>query len=292
MHSDTRPPEIRRTVYYSPRRAARQRRQRRRRILMLTGAAALCLCACASLAGLIVSGLRNVEKLPAAAAPESMADKPAAVEDNTLRIAVDAGHGGSDIGAQGVVNESEMTEATARALIELLEEDERFSVVLCRDWDVRSTPTERGQEAARQGADLLLSIHGNSWEGSGQDVHGFECYPCVPGTAQYEESMRFAQLICDEISAAGGTLRGNGGIRYIYFDEDDNRTILEKGDETVTGMPTFSILEHAGCPAVLAEQCFVTSAADVDLFGDADGVQLAAQCYYNAICAWADGLTA
>ena len=292
MHSDTRPPEIRRTVYYSPRRAARQRRQRRRRILMLTGAAALCLCACASLAGLIVSGLRNVEKLPAAAAPESMADKPAAVEDNTLRIAVDAGHGGSDIGAIGVVKESEMTEATARALIELLEADERFSVVLCRDWDVRSTPTERGQGAARQGADLLLSIHGNSWEGSGQDVHGFECYPCVPGTAQYEESMRFAQLICDEISAAGGTLRGNGGIRYIYFDEDDNRTILEKGDETVTGMPTFSILEHAGCPAVLAEQCFVTSAADVNLFGDADGVQLAAQCYYNAICAWADGLTA
>ena len=292
MHSDTRPPEIRRTVYYSPRRAARQRRQRRRRILMLTGAAALCLCACASLAGLIVSGLRNVEKLPAAAAPESMADKPAAVEDNTLRIAVDAGHGGSDIGAIGVVKEAEMTEATARALIELREADERFSVVLCRDWDVRSTPTERGQEAARQGADLLLSIHGNSWEGSGQDVHGFECYPCVPGTAQYEESMRFAQLICDEISAAGGTLRGNGGIRYIYFDEDDNRTILEKGDETVTGMPTFSILEHAGCPAVLAEQCFVTSAADVDLFGDADGVQLAAQCYYNAICAWADGLTA
>ena len=292
MHSDTRPPEIRRTVYYSPRRAARQRRQRRRRILMLTGAAALCLCACASLAGLIVSGLRNVEKLPAAAAPESMADKPAAVEGNTLLIAVDAGHGGSDIGAIGVVKEAEMTEATARALIELLEADERFSVVLCRDWDVRSTPTERGQEAARQGADLLLSIHGNSWEGSGQDVHGFECYPCVPGTAQYEESMRFAQLICDEISAAGGTLRGNGGIRYIYFDEDDNRTILEKGDETVTGMPTFSILEHAGCPAVLAEQCFVTSAADVDLFGDADGVQLAAQCYYNAICAWADGLTA
>ena len=165
-------------------------------------------------------------------------------------------------------------------------------MVLCRDWDVRSTPTERGQEAARQGADLLLSIHGNSWEGSGQDVHGFECYPCVPGTAQYEESMRFAQLICNEISAAGGTLRGNGGIRYIYFDEKDNRIIKEKGDEAATGMSTFSILENAGCPAVLAEQCFVTSAADVDLFGDEDGVRLAAQCYYKAICAWADGLSA
>ena len=125
MNSDTRSPEVRRTVYYSPRRAARRRKLRRRRILVFTAAAALCLWACTSLAGLIVSGLHAAEKLPAAAAPESIADKPAPVEDNTLRIAVDAGHGGSDIGAQGVVNESEMTEATARALIELLEEDER-----------------------------------------------------------------------------------------------------------------------------------------------------------------------
>lgn len=291
MNHTSQPPEIRRTVYYSPRRAARQRALRRR-ILVLVGAAALCLWACTALAGLIVSGLHAAEKLPVAAAPESIPDEPAAADDGVLRIAVDAGHGGSDIGAEGVVKESEMTEATARALIDLLEADERFSVVLCRDWDVRSTPTERGQEAARQGADLLLSIHGNSWEGNNQDVRGFECYPCVPGTEYYEESMRFAQLVCDEISAAGGSLRGNGGIRYIYFDENDERLIREKGDEAVTGMPTFSILENAGCPAVLAEQCFVTSAADVDLFGDEDGVRLAAQCYYNAICAWADGLAA
>lgn len=275
-------------VYYSPRRAARRQAMRRRYILVLAGAAVLCLWACFGLAGLIAAGLHREPDVPAVV-PVQTVDEPAP-EDNTLRIAVDAGHGGSDIGAEGVVKEAEMTEATARALIELLEADDRFTVVLCRDWSVRSTPTERGEEAARQGADLLLSIHGNSWEGSSQDVHGFESYPCVPGSAYYEESMRFAQLVCQEISAAGGTLRGNGGIRYIYFDEDDDRIIREQGDETVTGMPTFSILEHAGCPALLVEQCFVTSATDVALFGDEDGVQLAAQCYYNAICAWADGL--
>lgn len=279
------------TIYYSPRRAARRRARQRRRILLLAGAAGLCLLACVGLAGAIASGLHNAEDLPAAGVPLAENEDEFPPEDNTLHIAVDAGHGGSDIGAEGVVKEAEMTEATARALIDLLEADDRFTVVLCRDWSVRSTPTERGQEAARQGADLLLSIHGNSWEGK-QEVQGFECYPCVPGSAYYEESMRFAQLICDEIAAAGGSLRGNGGIRYIYFDENDNRTIREKGDETVTDMPTFSILENAGCPAVLAEQCFVTSAADVDLFGDADGVQLAAQCYYNAICAWAESLAA
>ena len=280
-----------RTVYYSPRRAARRRASRRRRILLLAGAAALCLWACTFLAGLIASGLHAGGDLPAAALPASSeADKlPAAEEDDRLRIAVDAGHGGSDIGAKGVVEEAEMTEATARALIGLLEADDRFAVVLCRDWSVRSTPTERGQEADRQGADLLLSIHGNSWEGSRQDVRGFECYPCVPGTQFHEESLRFAQLIGSEIAAAGGELRGDGGIRYIYFDENDERIIRETGSGPLD-MPTFSILEYAGCPAVLAEQCFVTSAADVDLFGDEDGVERAAQCYYNAICAWAEGL--
>lgn len=280
-----------RTVYYSPRRAARRRAIRRRRILVLTGAAALCLWACTSLAGMIVSGIHTAETLPADALPlgGKVDEPPASAGDDRLRIAVDAGHGGTDTGAEGVVTEAEMTEATARALIELLEADDRFTVVLCRDWSEKSTPTGRGQEAARQGADLLLSIHGNSWEGSGQDVRGFECYPCVPGTQFHEESLRFARLIGGEIAAAGGELRGDGGIRYIYFDENNERIIRETGSDPLE-MPTFSILENAGCPAVLAEQCFVTSAADVDKFGDEDGVKRAAQCYYNAICAWADGL--
>jgi hypothetical protein len=36
----------------------------------------------------------------------------------------------------------------------------------------------------------------------------------------------------------------------------------------------------------LAEQCFLTSETDVDQFGDEDGCALAAQVYYQAICAY------
>ena len=80
----------RRTVYYSPRRSARRRSRTLRRVLLLAGAGALCLWACFSLAALIADGPPQESDLPAAA-PVQTVDEPAPEEDNTLRIAVDAG---------------------------------------------------------------------------------------------------------------------------------------------------------------------------------------------------------
>ena len=38
------------------------------------------------------------------------------------------------------------------------------------------------------------------------------------------------------------------------------------------------------CPAVLAEQCFITNQADVEAFGTEEGCKKAAAAYYRAIC--------
>ena len=198
-------------------------------------------------------------------------------------IAVDAGHGGSDPGAAGVVVEREMTAATAEALLAWLRADPNYIPVATRDgYDVTATPTERVERANSQRPDLLLSIHGNS---AASGARGFECYPITPGRTWHRESVYFARLLADGMAAAGSELRGVRGVRYIYY-ENGQKVLAEENDLRVREEETFTILEKASCPAVLAEQCFVTSAEDVELFGDADGCALAARVYYQAICAY------
>lgn len=206
------------------------------------------------------------------------------IGDPPYRIAVDAGHGGSDPGATGLVEECEMTARTAQLLTELLEADENYIPLQTRaDYDTTATAKERVSSANEQGADLILSIHGNS---AASEAAGFECYPVTPGRTWHDESMYFAKLLAAGMKQAGASLRGRGGVRYIYYNEKDEKQLVEITDNSVHTEVTFAILEYAECPSVLAEQCFLTSETDVDQFGDEDGCALAAQVYYQAICAY------
>ncbi len=225
---------------------------------------------------------------PAASAPttgEPDEDFRPEVGDPPYTIAVDAGHGGTDPGATGVVVEREMTAATADALLAWLEADPNYLPVTTREnYEVTATPAERVERSNSQNPDLLLSIHGNS-AAAGSTASGFECYPITPGRSWHRESVYFARLLAAGMANAGSSLRGVDGVRYIYY-VNGERSLTESNDIRVRDEDTFTILEQSECPAVLAEQCFVTSAEDVDRFGDADGCQLAARVYYEAICAY------
>ncbi len=202
-------------------------------------------------------------------------------------IGLDAGHGGTDPGAVGIVTESEMTEATVQALQALLEADDRFTVVLCREMgETVERPSQRAIRGNELGADLLLSIHGNS-DSTGEG-YGFECYPITPGNELADPSRELAGCLASAFEAAGARLRGDQGIRYAYYEGEnsDVKVIREGSDMTVYDTPTFGFLEYAQAPAVLAEQCFVTNGSDVALFGCGEGIQRAARCYYEAICAF------
>lgn len=201
------------------------------------------------------------------------------------RIAVDAGHGGADPGARGVVTESEMTAATAQALYALLEADPNFIPLQTREsYDVTAKPAERAAAANALSPDLLLSIHGNSAP-EGSDAAGFECYPAVPGRRWHQESYYFARQLAKAMQAAGAALRGRGGIRYIYY-LGETKQLVESNHKEVREERSFTILEDVNCPAVLAEQCFVTSETDTAQFGSAEGCQRTARAYYEAICAY------
>ena len=208
------------------------------------------------------------------------------VGDPPYRVAIDAGHGGSDPGARGVVEEKQITAATAAALLQWLEQDPNYIPLQTREsFDETATPAQRAAAASAQNPQLLLSIHGNS-AANGSTASGFECYPAVPGRTWHQESFYFARLLAGGMQSIGAKLRGRGGVRYIYYLENDQKQLVENTYTQVRNERSFTLLEDVDCPAVLAEQCFVTNAEDVERFGSEEGCKTVARIYYEAICAY------
>lgn len=199
-------------------------------------------------------------------------------------VALDAGHGGADTGANGLVNEIGMCESTIDRLYALLDADANYTPVRTRPSAESRSTTARAQSAIAARASLLLSIHGN-YDSNSHQSHGFECFPAPPGRRYAEESMRFAQCIAQGMGEAGHRLRGETGIRFAYYDGKAKR-IVDSTDTKVRTQKSFGVLEKPLCPAVLAEQCFVSNASDVGTWASPEGCTRAARIYYEAICAY------
>ena len=147
-------------------------------------------------------------------------------------------------------------------------------------------PSRRAARARAAGAQLLLSIHLNYDADS--RVSGFECCPATPQLPTNADSLRFARLVADKFSTMGMGLRGIDGVRYIYFDDNDNRYIRESNDTTALSDPTFTVVQKCGCPAVLVEEGFITNADDVALVATDAACEAAAQAYYECILTYFD----
>lgn len=237
----------------------------------------------------------------AAAPAEDPADAPAApgqaaavppVEDGRVVVAVDPGHGGvnPNIGAEDLGSEAnglrevDITYATAQALADLLEADGRFAPLLTADGSAYVKPSARGAAAKAAGAQLLVSIHLN-YDASAEPS-GFECYAAPPALATNADSVRFGELLVEAFGQLGLRIRGNTGVRYLYYDANDNKVILESTDTTPRSDPTFTVLSSCGCPAVLCEEGFISNAGDMALLAGDDGCRQAAERYYQCICAY------
>ncbi|WP_424121458.1 N-acetylmuramoyl-L-alanine amidase AmiB [Rouxiella badensis] len=84
--------------------------------------------------------------------------------DNQVIVAIDAGHGGQDPGAQGVggLKEKNVTIAIARKLQAEMARDPMFKPVLTRDGDYFISVMGRSDVARKKGANLLVSIHADA----------------------------------------------------------------------------------------------------------------------------------
>lgn len=210
-------------------------------------------------------------------------------DSQRIRIAIDPGHGGLDVGAIGIVNEAEINERTAKALFELLDADSRFKPIYTRKFksDVKYSLADRIELANRKKAKILLSIHANSNES--KRTRGFECYASPPGRKNHEESVRLAGIIAQKMGEAGHVLRGENGVRFMYYVKTkDNKERLEIKESSYTNVDRtdagMAMVENPDCPSVLVEQCFVTNKEDYDAWGSEEGSIRAAKVYYDSVC--------
>lgn len=197
-------------------------------------------------------------------------------------IAIDPGHGGMDTGAQSIVEEYQVIDATADYLYDLLAADENFVPVLTRT-DTDPDSSRRADLVNSAGASLLISIHANS--DSHLSSKGFECFPTPPGRTYHSQSLYFAEILAGLMRQAGHTIRGDEhktGIKYAYYYGDEKK-IVDSTDDEIRSRKSFGILEKANCPRLLAEQCFISNYEDVQNWATEQGCKKAAEIYYTAI---------
>lgn len=119
-------------------------------------------------------------------------------------ICLDAGHGGSDGGAEGNgYREKDQTLELCLLIREFLLQYD-VDVIMTREEDVEVVKLKRPFFANEHGADVLVSIHRNNFSRS--SANGFEIWI---GKADNEEDRRLAGLIMDNLmTVPGGYNRG------------------------------------------------------------------------------------
>ncbi len=134
---------------------------------------------------------------------------------HTPRIAIDPGHGGTDGGCgQGDFLEKNVNLELAVLLNQKLQGMGYETVLLREDNDTKLTLEERVQKAREAGANLYVSIHQNSYDGTeAEAVFGIETWY----SEAFEGSRRLAQLIHKgAVEKAGAKDRGLRKTEELY----------------------------------------------------------------------------
>ena len=159
----------------------------------------------------------------------------------TLKLALDAGHGGKDPGAVGNgLQEKDITLDIVMRIYRIIQEEYTgVQVLLTRINDTYVAPDERARMANQWGADFFLSIHINAGGGT-----GWESY-------RYTAASSRTAAIHDTIHAAVIAAVGAG--------------IKDRGKKTAN----FAVLRETKMPALLTENLFIDHAQDAARLKDA-----------------------
>ena len=194
------------------------------------------------------------QALECADSPDGVSTYASRSARNVSVIALDAGHGGSDPGAQGNgKSEADLTWKIVTACKHKLEAY-GFKVVLAREQYGNYSGNDflyRVQRCINQGAQAFVSFHINSGSSA---AHGAEVYaPTANGSDYTQVSVELANKVMNNLAAMGLTYRG-------VFQ-------MQVGDE-------FAVIRCAreqGIPGILIEHGFISNSGDVANYFSDDG---------------------
>lgn len=173
-----------------------------------------------------------------------------------MKIYIDPGHGGTDPGAVGVANieEEDITLEVAKYLkVEL--ERQNMSVKMSRTSDASKTLATRAGEANSWGADIVCSVHCNSYDKT--SANGTE-------VLIYKKGGNAEKIANKVLSNLVSTLKTT------------NRGVKERSD--------LYILRKTNAPAILCELAFISNKADKEKIDEATEQKACAVAICKGIC--------
>ena len=227
----------------------------------------------------------------------------------SFTVVIDAGHGGHDAGAIGLVKgvkEKDLNLTVAKHLATKIQQNHPdVKVVLTRETDVFLPLQQRADIANKNHADLFISIHTNAAEN--RKAQGAETF--ILGTDRMEDNLDVAmrenavmKLEDDQTVYQG--FDPNSIESYIIFElmqnqyMDNSLVFAELVQNQFVGtlhranrgvrQAAFWVLLQSACPSVLVEMGFVSNAEEEKWLASEDGknsiangIYTAFQQYYN-----------
>nr|WP_320131418.1 N-acetylmuramoyl-L-alanine amidase [uncultured Holophaga sp.] len=197
------------------------------------------------------------------------ADSPKHPAPSRLVVALDAGHGGEDVGAEGPGDlvEKDVALGLVKALQTRLEKA-GFKVVLTRSEDVFIPLVDRAQKANEAGADVFLSLHLNASKAKG--ARGSEVYFLSLHQGDADAAAIAAQENAGERPAAPGDVVA--GIlddlaQKAYLQDSERLAVAIQNQLNQVGnikqrgvkQAPFAVLRRAAMPAALVEAAFISN---------------------------------
>ena len=204
-----------------------------------------------------------------------------------LVIAVDAGHGGEDVGAIGPrgIYEKTVVLAIARELVDLLNAEPGLRGVLTRDGDYYVELRDRMVRAREKKADLFVSIHADAFRN--RQVRGASVYVLSPRGATNEAARWLAERENAADLVGGVTLDDKDNqLRSVLLDLSQNAS-MEASHEAASKVlralhrvgevhheqvqaAGFMVLKSPDIPSILVETAFISNPTEEQHLGSVE----------------------